>query len=76
MFRARYLKACLVEVLESSYVKEHALIRISSLLSNSGIPLLLELGKDLALGMVANDPRVDEPAQVQYLCPELRHDGQ
>lgn len=40
------------------------------------IPLRLELGKGLALGVVADVANVDEAAQVELLGPELRHGGQ
>lgn len=37
------------------------------------LPLGLELLKDLALGVVSDDARVDEAAQIELLCPKHRH---
>lgn len=37
------------------------------------VPLWLMLFKDLSLGVVADDPDVDEAAQVELLGSEHRH---
>jgi hypothetical protein len=37
------------------------------------VPFLFELGKDFPLGVVPDDASIDEAAQVELLCPKLRH---
>ena len=40
-----------------------------------GVPLGLKLGKDLALGVVANVADVDVTADIELFGAEHRHDG-
>lgn len=43
--------------------------------ATGSVPFWFKLFEDFAFGVIANDPGVDESAQVKALCPEMRHLG-
>lgn len=73
VFRVMYRRACLLQRKIVSYAVNGVCAEVGELAEC--VPLGLVLGKDLPLGVVADDLDVDEGTNVQLLRPEHRHLG-